>query len=60
MDLEENETKLWEPFNPDEPLERLYTKFNERVDYATVAGDPVMEGQIVLITHGIVAETGKF
>ena len=40
-DLAENEKKLGEAYNPDEPLESLFTRLNEYVDYATMAGEPI-------------------
>ena len=47
-------------FNPREPLKSLFTRLNKCVDYATAAGDPVTEVQIVRITYGLVTETGQF
>ena len=43
-DLAENERNLRENYNTNKPLERLYTRLNECVDYATTAGDPITEG----------------
>ena len=47
--LAENNRKLQETYNPDEPLEILYTKLNKCVDYATTAGEPITEGKFVRI-----------
>ena len=58
--LAENGRNIRETYNPDEPLENLYTRVNECIDYTTVAGEPINEGQVVRIAYGIVAETGKF
>ena len=41
MDLAASGTKLREAFNPNKPLEILYTSLNECVDYATVVVNPV-------------------
>ena len=58
--LAENDRKLWETYNPDEPLKILYTRLNECVDYSTATGEPITEGQVVCIAYGLVAETGQF
>ena len=58
-DLTSNDTKLREAFNPDKPLESLHTRQNECAYYATVAGKPATEGQVVSIAYGIVADTGN-
>ena len=59
-DLAENEKKLWEAYNPDEPLESLYTRLNYCVDYATTAGEPITVGQVIRTAHSLVSEMGKF
>ena len=56
-DLADNDRKLRENFNPDEPLESLYTRLNKCIDYATAAGEPITEGQVVCIAYGLVTET---
>ena len=58
-DLAENDRKLQETFNPDEPIESFYTSLNECADYATAADDPITEGKFVRISYGLVAETGN-
>ena len=58
--LAENNRKLQETYNPDEPLEILYTKLNKCVDYATAAGEPITEGQVIQISYGLVVVTGDF
>ena len=40
-DFTDNENNLRELCNPDEPLKSLYTRLNECIDYATVAGEPI-------------------
>ena len=60
MDLTKNDRKLWETYNPDEPIKRLYTRLNKCVDYATTAGERITEGQVVRISYGLVTETGQF
>ena len=59
-DLVKNDKKLREPYNPDKPLNSLYTRLNKCVDYTTAAGKPIFEGQVVRISYGFVAETGQF
>ena len=59
-DLAENNRKLRKTYNTDEPLESLYTSLNECLDYATAAGEPIIEGQVVCITYSLVTETGQF
>ena len=51
--------QLREIYYLDDPLERLYTRFNECVDYATSSSEPIIEGQLVRIAYGLVVETGK-
>ena len=59
-DLAKNDRKLWETYNPDEPIERLYTRLNKCVDYATTASERITEGQVVRISYDLVTETGQF
>ena len=59
-DFADNDTKLREAFNPDNPLESLYMRLNKCIDYATVGGDPITEGQIMRIAYSLIKETGKF
>ena len=60
MDLAENDRNLWETYNPDEPLESLYTRLNDCFDYMTAAGEPITELQVIRIAYHLVEETGKF
>ena len=60
MDLAENGQKLREPYNTDEPLERIYTRLNKCANYATTAGEPITEGQVIRIAYTPVAEMGQF
>ena len=39
--LVENNKNLRDPCNPEEPLESLYTRLNQCVDYATSEGEPI-------------------
>ena len=48
-DLAEINRKLQETYNLNEPLESLYTRLNECVDYATLASEPITKGQVVRI-----------
>ena len=59
-DLAKNNKKLRESYNLEKPLESLYTRLNECMDYATAADEPIIEGQVVRIAYGLVAETGQF
>ena len=43
-DMAKNNKNLREAYNPDDPLESLYTRLNKCVDYATAAGEPITEG----------------
>ena len=58
--LAENDRKLWETYNTDKPLESLYTRPNECVEYATAAGEPITEGKFFGIAYGLVSETRQF
>ena len=60
IDLTKNGTNLRETFNPDDPVESLYMRLNECVDYETAADNTVTEGQVMRIAYIIVAETGQF
>ena len=60
MDLAAIGTKLREDFNPNNPLESLYMRLNEWVDYATTAGETTTEVQVMHIAYGLVVETGQF
>ena len=59
-DLTNNVKELRDPCNTDEPLKSLCTRLNECVDYATAAGKPITEGQVVRISYGLVVKTGQF
>ena len=59
-DLAENNRNTRETFNPNKPLESLHMRLNKCVNYATVVGEPITEGQVSCIAYGIIAETGKF
>ena len=48
-DLAEINRKLQETYNLNEPLESLYTRLNECVDYATSTSEPITKGQVVRI-----------
>ena len=60
MDLADNDRKLQETYNTEEPLKSLYTRLNECVDYSTAAGEPIAEVKVVRIAYGLVLETGQF
>ena len=60
MDLADNDRKLQETYNTEEPLKSLYTRLNECVDYSTAAGEPISEVKVVRIAYGLVLETGQF
>ena len=59
-DLDENDKKPREPYNPNKPLERLCSRLKNCVDYASAAGKPITEVQVVRIYYGLVTEMGKF
>ena len=60
MDLAANGKNLREYFNPNNPLDSLYMRLNEWVDYATAEGETITEGQFMHIAYSLVAETGQF
>ena len=60
MDLAANGKNLREYFNPNNPLDSLYMRLNEWVDYATAEGETITEGQVMHIAYSLVAETGQF
>ena len=59
MDLVANYANLCEEFNPDEPLESLYARLNECINYVTAAGKPIKKWQVVKIAYSLVAEMGQ-
>ena len=58
-ELVKNNRKLREIFNPDEPLQNLYMRLNECVNYVTAAVKPITERRVVCIAYRLVAETGQ-
>ena len=57
--LAKNNKNLREAYNTDEPLESLYTRIDECVDYTTAGGEPITGGQVVRIAYRLVAETAQ-
>ena len=59
-DLAKNDKKLRESYNPNDPLKSLYTGLKKCQGYATVAGKPITEGQVVCISYSLVAGKSQF
>ena len=57
-DMAENDKRLLESYNTEEPLKSLIERLDECADFATAAGDPVSETQLARIAYVLVAETG--
>ena len=55
-----NDERLRSSYNTEEPLKSLIGRLNECADFATAAGEPVSEIQLVRIACGLVAESGQY
>ena len=58
--MAENNEILRASYNAEEPLESLIERLNECADFATAAGAPVLETQLVRIAYRLMLETGKY
>ena len=59
-DMTANNERLRASYNSEEPLESLIERLDECADFATAAGEPVSETQLVRIAYGLVTETGQY
>ena len=59
-DMAANDERLRTSYNAEETIESLIEGLNECADFATVAGEPVSETQLVRISYVLVAETGQY
>ena len=54
-DMVANDERLQASYNTEKPLKSLIERLNECADFATAAGEPVLETQLVRIAYGLVA-----
>jgi hypothetical protein len=59
-DLEANEQRMKTPFDPNEPIEALYTQLEAAIDFADAAGTPYSVNQLVTTAYNLVFKTGLF
>jgi hypothetical protein len=55
-----NTEKLQEPYNPSEPIESLFTRFEDAMEYADAANRPFTEVQILEYALLSILKTGQF
>mmetsp|Transcript_6798 Transcript_6798/g.12794 ORF Transcript_6798/g.12794 Transcript_6798/m.12794 type:complete len:345 (-) Transcript_6798:984-2018(-) len=58
--LLENTAKLTEPYNPAEPIENLYTRFDDAMEFAAAANRPYTSEQILEYALLAILKTGQF
>jgi hypothetical protein len=59
-DLLANTEKLKEPYNPAEPIENLFTRFEDTMEYADAANRPFTTEQILEYALLCILKTGQF
>lgn len=55
-----NSEKLKEPYNPSEPIESLFTRFEDAIEYADAANRPFTDEQILEYALLAILKTGQF
>ena len=59
-DMAANDERLRTSYNAEETIKSLIERINDCADFATAAGEPVSETQLVHISYVLVAETGQY
>ena len=59
-DLEKNRAKLSDPWNPDEPIEKLWKRILTIQQVATAAGDPISETATMALTTQALKKAGVY
>ena len=59
-DLETNDVKMKEPWDPNQPFEQLVKQIQDAIDMADHAGVPYTPQQIVNVAYNLVERTGMF
>jgi hypothetical protein len=57
---EQNRNRLSEEWNPDDPIENLWTRIADVRTYATAAGQPIDEAEAIELTLAVLERTGVF
>jgi hypothetical protein len=59
-DLEDNRNQLQAPWNIDEPIENIWTRTDQILDYATRNGEPIPNGTTIRLLIVVFTKTGLF
>ena len=59
-DLDENDKRLKEPYDPNETIETLIDQVEDALEYAAVGKDPYTPRQIVNIAYTLLFNTGVY
>ena len=60
VDIEDNDTRMREPYNPTFPIETLFHQIELAVEYATAGKRPYQEDQVVSRAYLLVLRTGLY
>ena len=59
-DMAANDKRLQASYNAEEPLKSLTKRINKYADFSTAASKSVSDTQLLLITYGLVSNTGQY
>ena len=59
-DIENNRKTLEAPWNPDDPIEMLWTRILNAQQYATAAAEPIPDAAAIRLTLAVLEATGVF
>ena len=59
-DLDDNDARMREPFDPSKPIEELYEQIEDATDYADAAGAPYNSTQVLSRAYVLVHKTGEY
>jgi len=59
-DLRENEARMNQPYDPNQPIEILFDQIDDAVDFAAAGNVPYTNRQIVIAAYNLVFDTGVF
>ena len=55
---EKNRTKLSEPWTPDQPIETLWKRIKDCLDFANAAGEAISEPVAIRLTLEVLRDSG--
>ena len=58
--LDDNEQRMKAPYDPNQPIETLYTQLEHAIGFADVAATPYTPNQIVTTSYNLVFKTGLY